>query len=346
MCRHRHRSITPNLHRMATITRIKNKKGVKWRAQVFVKGKRDSARFDTKPAASEWAYEREAELRKGADLVSGKMVADALRRYADEIPKEKKGRQWDLVRLKKFERDPIAKIPASTLTLEHGEEFVERALGSGLAANTVIREMGLLKPVIRRMVRWKWISEYPWQQLEMPPSGKRRSKLFSDAEIKSIKRHCNLDIDEITTVTQEVGIAFVVATESGMRLNEICNIQSDWWDRVNRFVALPDWVTKTNTARNVPLSTVASDALGRLQARHDGRLFSVRSQSASTMFRRIRRRAGVHDGTFHDSRHYAVTKLSKKLDVLSLARVIGHSDIRELMTYYEADAAELAKKLD
>lgn len=42
----------------------------------------------------------------------------------------------------------------------------------------------------------------------------------------------------------------------------------------------------------------------------------------------------------------AVTRLSKKLDVLDLARVIGHRDVKMLLTYYEADAEALAKKLD
>ena len=47
-----------------------------------------------------------------------------------------------------------------------------------------------------------------------------------------------------------------------------------------------------------------------------------------------------------DTRHEAITRLAKKLDVLDLARMAGHKDLRQLMTYYNATAEELAAKLD
>ena len=345
--KHESTPITPNLHRMATVTRIKNKGGIVWRAQVHVNGRRESSRLDTKADAQRWAYERETELRKGGRLVNGKTLGDAFRRYASEIPDTKKGKRWELVRLKKLEGDKIAKVPAAELCIEDGEAFIERALASGLAPNTVIREMALIKPVVRRMTRWKWSAAYPWDGLKMPKAGKPRSKLYTQGEISLILEHAGLVENEpATTAMQEVAIAFIVGTESGMRLNEICSIVDDWWNRPARYVSLPDSATKTGSAREVPLSTKAHDALSRLTVGAAGRLFKVRAQTASTLFRRIRRRAGIHDGTFHDSRHYAVTKLSKKLDIMELAAIIGHSDINQLQTYYEADAAEMAKKLD
>lgn len=332
---------------MASITRVKKKSGTAWRVQVHAAGRRVSAQFETKAEAKEWGLTREIELGKGVDLVGGKTLSDAFKRFSDELPRERKGKHWDQVRLKKFQTDPIAKIPAADLKLEDGEDFVTRSLAAGLSPGTVIREMNLMKPVVRKMVRWKWLAAYPWHELKMPAAPKRRSKLYTDAEIASILEHAKLVDDEpITTTTQQVAIAFIVATESGMRLNEICSLREEWWEREARVINLPVSATKTATARGVPLTTAASDALSRLAPRPGGRLFGVTAQTASTLFRRVRRSAGIHDGTFHDSRHYAVTKLSKKLDVLSLARVIGHSDIRELMTYYEADAAELAAKLD
>jgi integrase len=49
--------------------------------------------------------------------------------------------------------------------------------------------------------------------------------------------------------------------------------------------------------------------------------------------------------TFHDARHEATTRLAGKLQVLDLARVTGHRDIKQLMTYYNKDARELAELL-
>lgn len=52
--------------------------------------------------------------------------------------------------------------------------------------------------------------------------------------------------------------------------------------------------------------------------------------------------AGVH---FHDARSEATSRMAAKLDVLELARVIGHRDPRSLMHYYRANASALARKL-
>ena len=41
----------------------------------------------------------------------------------------------------------------------------------------------------------------------------------------------------------------------------------------------------------------------------------------------------------------ATWRLSKKLDVLELARVIGHRDVRSLLLYYSTSADDLADRL-
>lgn len=60
---------------------------------------------------------------------------------------------------------------------------------------------------------------------------------------------------------------------------------------------------------------------------------------------RARGKAGLKNLHFHDSRSQAIFNLSKKLDVLELARVVGHRDIRSLMIYYQTSAESLADKL-
>ncbi|MEN8330573.1 site-specific integrase, partial [Acinetobacter baumannii] len=40
------------------------------------------------------------------------------------------------------------------------------------------------------------------------------------------------------------------------------------------------------------------------------------------------------------------TRLARKLEVLDLARMIGHKDLRSLMVYYNATASEIATRLD
>jgi integrase len=73
--------------------------------------------------------------------------------------------------------------------------------------------------------------------------------------------------------------------------------------------------------------------------------FSINGESRDSAFRHARGKAGIVGLTFHDSRALALTRLSKKLDVLQLARVVGHRDPRSLMIYYRESAADMAKLL-
>jgi integrase len=51
------------------------------------------------------------------------------------------------------------------------------------------------------------------------------------------------------------------------------------------------------------------------------------------------------DLNFHDARHEAITRLAQKLNVLELARMVGHRDLNMLQIYYNETAQQLAKKL-
>ena len=56
-------------------------------------------------------------------------------------------------------------------------------------------------------------------------------------------------------------------------------------------------------------------------------------------------RDGVEEVTFYDTRHEAITRLVSKLNVLDLARMVGHQDIWQLQVYYNAIVDDIAFKL-
>jgi len=83
----------------------------------------------------------------------------------------------------------------------------------------------------------------------------------------------------------------------------------------------------------------------QLLPKNDGPVLALDEPSRDALFRKIRKRAALEDLHFHDSRAEAIWRLSKKLDVLQLARVIGHRDLKSLLIYYDESASELAKRL-
>ena len=66
---------------------------------------------------------------------------------------------------------------------------------------------------------------------------------------------------------------------------------------------------------------------------------------ASATFQKAVRALELNDLHFHDTRHEATTRLSKKLDIMDLARMTGHKDLKSLMVYYNATPKEIAAQL-
>lgn len=144
----------------------------------------------------------------------------------------------------------------------------------------------------------------------------------------------------IDKIAAAVAVAFLFAIETAMRAGEICELT---WDRVEGTAARL-LKTKNGTKRDVPLSARAIALLQQLP-RDNATCFGITSASLDALFRKAKTRACVEDLKFHDTRHEAITRLAKKLNVLELARMVGHKDLNELQTYYNATAEELATKL-
>ena len=124
-----------------------------------------------------------------------------------------------------------------------------------------------------------------------------------------------------------------------MRLGEMCSMKRSSIHLKNRYVQLDK--TKNGDQRNVPLSKGAIELVTKF-LETDVR---VTSDVASSLFRRARNDVEIYDHHFHHTRHEAITRMSKKLDVLALARTVGHRDLKSLMIYYNETATELAEML-
>ena len=74
-------------------------------------------------------------------------------------------------------------------------------------------------------------------------------------------------------------------------------------------------------------------------------VFNLKPANASSLFRKYRIKAGINDLNFHDTRHETIMSLSKKLGVLELARMVGHRNISQLMTYCNETAESLTSKV-
>ena len=105
--------------------------------------------------------------------------------------------------------------------------------------------------------------------------------------------------------------------------------------------------TKNGTKRGVPLSRRAAELLRLLpEVPNEEPLFGMRAGSLDALFRKAKKRAIIEDGTFHDTRHLAITRFAMKLNMLDLARMVGHRDLRQLQIYYNESAETIAFRFD
>lgn len=318
------------------------KDGKKWRHRVMVDGKRTSGTFDTKAAALAW----EAEQRMSAGLgvkVTLMTCAKAFEKYEREVSKTKRGHKWEALRLTAMGASDLGSVRLSEVDATHIAAWRDARLRQ-VKPGSVIREMNLLSNVFTiARKEWKMIKSSPTIDVARPKAPPGRDRLITQTEIETICGALGWRHDVVGTTPkkkqQRVALAFLFAIETAMRAGEICSLTAA--DVRGRVAHLRPEVTKNGLGRQVPMSPRAVEIWAMVP---DG--FGIKPATLDALFRVARdERTDIKGLTFHDTRHEAITRLAKKLHVLDLARAVGHQDIRELQTYYNESADDIASKL-
>ena len=300
---------------MATYTR----RGDSWRVQVRIRGVNASNSFPTKTLAVAWATQLEAEIHAGRHgRVPDVPLSRLLEKYTQEVSPTKRGAKWEINRLALLGRDPLAAVRLPQIDAPDIARWRDRRLLS-VSGASVNREWNLLSGVFTVAINeWRMLEKHPMKSVKRPPKGQARDRLASAAEVEALRFVMR---DKGDTIVSRVFLAFIFAIETGMRLGEICALT----DVRGPVAHLP--ITKNGDKREVPLSKAALriwKAVGP---------FGITPAQADIHFRKSCAKAGIVGLHFHDSRATAITRLAAKLDILTLARMIGHRDLKSLQIY-------------
>lgn len=322
------------------------KRGDSWRAEVARNGHRESKTFSTKREAMDWASRRELEL---ANVRAGKVtrwtLADVMQRYADEVSPDKAGARWEKARIASIKKDKVAKLVMQDIGPVELADWRDRRLGEVQGA-TVLREIGLLRAIWTRakLGEWRYVDHDPWPDVIKPKDNPARKVIFQEGQAERIVTALGYKGGTPKDKREQTAVAFLLALETAMRSGEILTLE---WKHVHlerRMLHLPK--SKNGDARDVPLSRRAVELLEAMKGIDEDKVFTVNAGLRDAYFRQGKTLAKIDGPTFHDARATAITRLAKKLDLLELARMVGHRDPRSLMIYYRESATEIANKLD
>lgn len=323
------------------------------RVKVELRGVRLSKTFATKTEARAWATTTEKEILDGkGGVLPDKPFSALLERRAESM--DPKRNRADIIRLDRIARqDSVAKIKLAELSTMHVAVWREERLAK-VSAASVRREWTLLSAACTvAVVEWKWLKENPFRAVKRPPKPDNRDRLPSATEIALIKHVSGYDEDsELRTMTSRVAAAFLFAIETGMRIGEIVNLRKeDVHEDFVRLTGVEVGARKTRgSKRDVGLSVEAVRILNQLtpHCKAGEKVFRLSStQNVDGIWRtKIIAKTPIKGLHFHDSRHAAITQLAHKIEILDLARMVGMTDLKTLMVYYNATASDISKRIN
>jgi hypothetical protein len=316
---------------MAYISKHKDK----WRAQVSKDGVRKTAVWPTKREAVAWANRVELEISKGVISANSHTLREAINKYISTVSIHKR----DAVRWETHRFDAMlayfGDVGLGSITSEHIGAWRSERIKT-VSGSTILRESGLYRNLFRvAHFEWRWITSNPYEGVRLPSANAPRVQVWRWQQIKRVLRAGQRTGGKTLEVTQ----AFHIALRTGMRLKEAVMAPAHF-DRARRVVDLPS--TKTAAKGEiVPLTRPGYRVMCAMPP-----AFDVSQFRASMLFCHLLSNLLIKDLQFRDARATALTLMARRMDVLTLARISRHKDLKLLIsTYYRETPEDISRRL-
>jgi len=322
------------------------KRDGQYHAQVRRKGYTSVTKtFSTKSLATKWVKAVETDMERGefkprVDMTVGELVT----RFENQVVPTHKDKQSAVSRCKRLRRE-LGHIPLSDLSPAHLASYRDERLKT-IKPSTVKRELSILSSAINIAII-DWGIPIPTNAVSMT-----RIPKYDGSRDRRLKRG---EEDKLITLAKPIyRRAIIIAIETAMRQGEIRNIRKSHINFDNQTLHIPE--TKTETPRTIPLSTRAITALkdqiqslsdtNVVQMERDPKLFRMSAPMFRHEIHKYRVKLDMEDWRFHDLRHEATSRLFERgLNVMEVALVTGHQDLRMLKRYTHIKPESLVARL-
>ena len=344
---------------MATIETRRSADGTTgYRAKVRLRGfPSQSATFERKTDAKEWAKQTEASIREGRyfKTVEAKKhtISDFIDRYLREIEKKNPKRFVDVKKLLNWWRKEIGSYLLSDLTraliIEQRDKLLNSTGRKGSKASrspaTVNRYMVALGHALTIAANeWEWIHENPMRKISKLPEPRGRVRFLDDEERERLLEACK------ASTNPQLHTLVVLGLSTGARHGELINLRWSDVDWQRSVITLHD--TKNKERRLLPLvhyalklmeahskvRNIASDLVFPSPSR-PMKPWDSRSAWEATL-----KRANIQNFRFHDLRHSCASYLAMNgASLAEIAEVLGHKTLQMVKRYAHLSEAHTAK---
>jgi integrase len=304
-----------------------------WRAEVQKHGQRASFLAPTKREAMKWAQDKEIEL-DAVKASRGMTFQRAASKYVSTVSRDKAegAVEWETRRMTEFAAFFGEDAMLATIDSARIGEWRDDRLET-VSASTVLRERSLLQNLFQIAVdEWKVLQSNPFKGVRFPQHNPPRHQIWTWPLVKRVLRAQNRNEREAETIR-----AFHIALHTAMRLSEILSAKV-----AGRVAVLPR--DKTSGKASKPVEVPLPRKGAALFAKYGP--FTMRADIASATFSDLTDELLIDGLTFHDARASALTWLSRRMDVMTLARISRHKNLKTLMdTYYRETAEQIAARI-
>lgn len=348
---------------MATIETRRNADGsTGYRAKVRLKGfPSQSATFERKTDAKEWAKQTEASIREGRYFKTAEAkkhtISDFIDRYLREIEKKNPKRFVDVKKLLNWWKREIGTYLLSDLTraliIEQRDKLLSStgrdvSKGSNVAQRspaTVNRYMMALGHALTIATNeWEWIHENPMKKISNLPEPRGRIRYLRDDERERLLETCK------ASANPSLHTLVVLALSTGARYGELIKLRWDDIDWGRKVIILHD--TKNKERRLLPLMHYA---LELMEMRYKTRNIAsdlvfpspsniMRPWNSRTSWVSVLKKANIQDFRFHDLRHSCASYLAMNgASLAEIAEILGHKTLQMVKRYAHLSEAHTAK---
>jgi len=291
----------------------------------------------TKSVAEAILAEKKKKIKLGQlDEVNADIptLPDFAKEYLHYVTDIKKKRSWkkDEVTLRHMIEFFGNKL-LSQVSPKDIDDYKLNMLNNGYKPASVNRELACLKYLYNLAIRRKrFFGINPVSEVEYLDEGEGITRVLTSAEEERL----------FSNSPPLLASIIMMALNTGMRKMEILSLKWDYIDLEKNLVTLPQTNTKAKKTRVIPINSLVRTVLLELKIKSQGSSYVFPSESKNGHISWIThsfgsscKRVKIENLRFHDLRHTCATRmLEAGADIVSVSKILGHSDINLTIKRY------------